>query len=288
MARAGDAVAAGPDDDGMDIAGPGDGDDRADEGRAERADKAGWTPDCVLQQGELDLAPGPDDKAKRPGGGRRAVPVRTRANGAGAGGGPGTRRGGRPGRRRRRAIRRVRRRRSRRLGLTCSRLARSSRPPRGARYYEQDGYYAKDDPEHREASAWYGRGAEELGLRGPVDPDTFRAVLEGKVPDGSGTELGRRGKDGEILHRPGRDLTFSAPKSVSLAALVGGDARIVEAHDRAVMATLNWVERNVAETRMRDPVTGNMVRAGNQKIVAATFRHDTSRNLDPQLPTPIL
>ena len=153
----------------------------------------------------------------------------------------------------------------------------------GASYYERDGYYAKDDPEHREASGWFGKGAEELGLKGPVDPEAFRAVLEGKVPDGSGTELGRRGKDGEILHRPGRDLTFSAPKSVSLAALVGGDGRIVEAHDRAVKATLGWVEKNVAETRMKDPVTGQMIRTGGQKIVAATFRHDTSRNLDPQL-----
>ena len=142
-----------------------------------------------------------------------------------------------------------------------------------------------DDPEHREASGWAGRGAEELGLKGPVDPETFRAVLEGKVPDGSGTELGRRGKDGEILHRPGRDLTFSAPKSVSLAALVGGDRRIVEVHDRAVAATLAWVEKNAAETRMKDPDTGRMVRAGGQKIVAATFRHDSSRNLDPQLHT---
>ena len=155
----------------------------------------------------------------------------------------------------------------------------------GARYYEQDGYYAKDDPEHREASAWAGKGAEELGLKGPVDPDAFKAVLEGKVPDGSGAELGKRGKDGEILHRPGRDLTFSAPKSVSLAALVGGDRRIVEAHDRAVKATLAWVEKNAAETRMKDPATGRMGRVGNQKMVAATFRHDTSRNLDPQLHT---
>ena len=155
----------------------------------------------------------------------------------------------------------------------------------GASYYERDGYYAKDDPEHRDASGWAGKGAEELGLTGPVDPDTFRAVLEGKVPDGSGTELGRRGKDGEILHRPGRDLTFSAPKSVSLAALVGGDRRIVEAHDKAVAATLAWVEKNAAETRMKDPDTGKMARVGGQKIVAATFRHDTSRNLDPQLHT---
>ena len=155
----------------------------------------------------------------------------------------------------------------------------------GASYYERDGYYAKDDPEHREASAWAGRGAEELGLTGPVDADTFREVLEGRVPDGSGRQLGKRGKDGEILHRPGRDLTFSAPKSVSLAALVGGDRRIVEAHDRAVAATLAWVEKNAAETRMKDAETGRMMRTGNQKIVAATFRHDTSRNLDPQLHT---
>ncbi len=155
----------------------------------------------------------------------------------------------------------------------------------GASYYERDGYYAKDSEEHRDASAWAGKGAEDLGLKGPVDPGAFRAVLEGKVPDGSGQQLGRRGKDGEILHRPGRDLTFSAPKSVSIAALVGGDDRIVDAHDRAVAATLAWVEGNAAETRMKDADTGKMVRVGNQKIVAATFRHDTSRNLDPQLHT---
>ena len=158
-------------------------------------------------------------------------------------------------------------------------------PAQGASYYERDGYYAKDDAEHREASGWAGRGAEELGLKGPVDPDTFRAVLEGKVPDGSGTELGRRGKDGDILHRPGRDLTLSAPKSVSLAALVGGDTRVVDAHDRAVARTLAWFEKNVAETRMKDPDTGRMVRTGGQKTVIATFRHDTSRNLDPALHT---
>ena len=155
----------------------------------------------------------------------------------------------------------------------------------GAGYYEKDGYYAKDDPEHRAASAWAGKGAAELGLNGPVDADVFRAVLEGKVPDGSGLQLGRRVKDGNILHRPGRDLTFSAPKSVSLAALVGGDQRIADAHDRAVKASLGWIEKNAAETRVHDRNSGQMVRSGGQKIVAATFRHDVSRNLDPQLHT---
>ena len=71
------------------------------------------------------------------------------------------------------------------------------------------------------------------------------------MPDGP--QLGRRGKDGEIVHRPGRDLTLSAPKSVSLAALVGGDVRVAEAHGRAVERTLGWVEERVIETRMKQP-----------------------------------
>ena len=154
----------------------------------------------------------------------------------------------------------------------------------GVSYYERDGYYASDDPAHKEASAWAGRGAEALGLSGQVDPGVFKQVLEGKVPDGSGQRLGRR-RNGDIVHRPGRDLTLSAPKSVSLAALVGGDERILAAHDKAVKRTLGWVEKHVAETRLRDPQTGRMVRAGGQEMVAATFTHDTSRNLDPQLHT---
>ena len=158
-------------------------------------------------------------------------------------------------------------------------------PAQGVSYYERDGYYTKDDPAHREASAWTGKGAGTLGLRGAVDPETFRNVLAGKVPDGSGRRLGRKDRDGHLHHRPGRDVTLSAPKSVSLVALVGGDARVVAAHGAAVRRTLAWLERDVVETRRQDPDTGRMVRAREQGMVAATFRHDTSRNLDPQLHT---
>ena len=158
-------------------------------------------------------------------------------------------------------------------------------PAQGVTYYERDGYYARDDPAHKEASAWFGKGAEALGLEGPVDPDIFKDVLAGEVPDGTGRRLGRKDRDGNVHHRPGRDVTFSAPKSVSLAALIGGDGRVVAAHDRAVRRTLAWIEANVVETRMKDLETGRMVRAGGQSMVAATFRHDTSRNLDPQLHT---
>ena len=71
-------------------------------------------------------------------------------------------------------------------------------PSQGAHYYERDGYYAKDSPEHRAGSAWAGRGAAELGLEGQVDPDTFSQVLAGEVcrtaPDNAwdgGSDKGR-------------------------------------------------------------------------------------------------
>ncbi|MDD9993020.1 MAG: relaxase domain-containing protein, partial [Rhodospirillales bacterium] len=155
----------------------------------------------------------------------------------------------------------------------------------GVSYYERDGYYAKDDAAHREASAWFGKGAAALGLVDTVDPDLFTDILAGEVPDGSGLRLGRRNREGEIEHRPGRDLTFSAPKSVSLAALIGDDERIAGVHDAAVRKALAWIEANAAETRMMDPELGRMVRTGDQSIVAATFMHEVSRNLDPQLHT---
>ena len=155
----------------------------------------------------------------------------------------------------------------------------------GVSYFERDGYYTRDDRQHLNASAWAGKGAEALGLRGPVDADLFKDILEGTVPDGSGRRLGRREKDGSIAHRPGRDVTFSAPKSVSLIALLGNDTAVAAAHDAAVKRTLAWLEETTIQTRMKDPETGFLVHAGGQKMVAATFTHDTSRNLDPQLHT---
>ncbi len=108
----------------------------------------------------------------------------------------------------------------------------------GVFYYEKDGYYARDDLAHRQASVWAGRGAADLGLEGPVDPHLFQAVLEGKVPDGSGRRLGRRGKEGDFHLRPRQDLTFSAPKSVSLAALVGSSPRGRGTYGRSLQRSL--------------------------------------------------
>ena len=154
-------------------------------------------------------------------------------------------------------------------------------------YFEVDGYYAKNDPEHRKASRWHGEAAALLGLHGPVNPKRFEAVLAGYVP-GTELRLGRL-RDGEHQHRPGVDVTLSAPKSVSLEALVYAPpktgARVLRAHDEAVRATLDFIEAELLQTRSYDRQTGRRPRVRADGMVAATFRHLASRNLDPQLHT---
>ena len=150
-------------------------------------------------------------------------------------------------------------------------------------YFEQDGYYAKGSAQHRRASAWYGRGAAALGLPRHVSPRRFHAVLSGYVP-GTALRLGRI-RDGVHEHRPGVDITFSAPKSVSIAALVGGDRGVKRAHDEAVREAMDFVEAELLQTRGYDPATGRRPRVKAHAAVAALFRHDTSRRLDPQLHT---
>ena len=138
-------------------------------------------------------------------------------------------------------------------------------------------------PEHRKASFWHGAAARDLALGRQVKPKLFESILAGFVP-GTDRRLGRA-RDGEHQHRPGVDITFSAPKSVSLQGLVREDARIVRAHDEAVRATLDMIERDLLITRVHNPETGKRERRRAQGMVAATFRHLASRNLDPQLHT---
>ena len=151
------------------------------------------------------------------------------------------------------------------------------------RYFERDGYYAKSDPEHRKASRWHGEGAAALGLGRHVAPSRFEAILAGEVP-GTEITLGRI-RDGKREHRPGLDVTLQAPKSVSLAALVAGDGRIVRAHDEAVRATLDFVEGNLLVVRQWDRERKRHVRVPAPSMVAATFRHKANRNLEPHLHT---
>lgn len=126
---------------------------------------------------------------------------------------------------------------------------------------------------------WAGKGAEQLGLQGAVDKEVFTRVLEGRLPDGA--DLSRQ-QDGGNKHRPGYDLTFSAPKSVSLMAMLAGDKRLTEAHNQAVDIAVRQVEA-LASTRVMTDGQSETVLTGN--LVMALFNHDTSRDQEPQLHT---
>ncbi len=125
------------------------------------------------------------------------------------------------------------------------------------------------------------RGLPGLGRH--VSPTLFNAILQGHVP-GTDIRLGRV-RDGGRQHRPGVDVTLSAPKSVSLAALLHGDRRVIRAHDEAVRETLDRLEAELLQTRGWDPATRRRSRVKAHGMIAATFRHLASRNLDPQLHT---
>lgn len=149
----------------------------------------------------------------------------------------------------------------------------------GQYYSAGDNYYLSDQGELINASGWYGKGAERLGLSGIVEPEIFIQLLQGKLP--SGQQLGYYDKKGELQHRPATDLTFSAPKSFSAIALVGGDKRLIEVHNKALRDTLDVIEKMAAETRSTFNKETVYEKTGN--LVIARFQHTTTRELDPGL-----
>src|SRR5246500_3808874 len=156
---------------------------------------------------------------------------------------------------------------------------------------ERQNYWSRDQQGHSE---WQGKLAGQWGLEGPVGNEHFARLTEGQHPETeaqlvrhqvSKTYEGRFGKEvTSVEHRAGWDATFSAPKSVSLTALVGGDIRVREAHRESVRAALAELER-YTQARI-----GNIhAPETTGKLIAATFEHDTARPVDgyaaPQLHT---
>jgi conjugative relaxase-like TrwC/TraI family protein len=153
----------------------------------------------------------------------------------------------------------------------------------GAAHYFQttDDYYAKEG----HVGVWQGKGAEMLGLAGGVDPEVFKNLLNGRLPDGQQVrkKMPKMQRDGkESLPRLGIDFTFSAPKSVSIAALVSGDERILKAHENAVSAAITLLE---GKALARKKERGLSFRQHTNNLTFATFRHELSRTQDPQLHT---
>ena len=123
-----------------------------------------------------------------------------------------------------------------------------------------------------------------MGLSGPVDMKVFENALEGRLP--TGDTLGRANGKGGIEHKKGWDFTLSAPKSVSIMALAGGDERLIKAHQESVKAALGYLEKNLVGGRKSENGVTRFVRTEN--MAAAMFTHSTSRALDPQLHTHIV
>jgi conjugative relaxase-like TrwC/TraI family protein len=155
----------------------------------------------------------------------------------------------------------------------------------------EQSYWSRDQQGHSE---WQGRLAGEWGLAGAVGAEHFARLSEGQHPQTEAqlvrhqtakTYDGKFGREvTSVEHRAGWDATFSAPKSVSLTALVGGDDRVRVAHRESVRAALSELERYTQARigNIRAPETTG-------KFAAATFEHDTARPVEgyaaPQLHT---
>jgi len=138
---------------------------------------------------------------------------------------------------------------------------------------------------------WIGEGARQLGLSGVTNEQEFVNLCRNLHPQ-SGEQLTPRqnskrvrvDKDGNVHESANRrvfyDFTLSPPKSVSIAALMGNDKRIIEAHDEAVLEAMRQLQ-TYAATRVRTQGQYSQRTTGN--VVGAIFRHDTSRALDPHL-----
>ncbi len=132
-------------------------------------------------------------------------------------------------------------------------------------------------------SIWMGKGAEILGVYGQaVEAERLRRYLDGEI---AGKKLGTE-RNGKRQHKPGFDLQFSPSKSVSIIGLVGGDDRVISAHDEAVKEAIKYLEEKAAYTRLhtRDSKGKSTIeQVATYNLLCALFRHDTSRMLDPQL-----
>jgi conjugative relaxase-like TrwC/TraI family protein len=158
----------------------------------------------------------------------------------------------------------------------------------------RENYYTQGEKIRGE---WHGDLAREWGLSGAVSEAHFQRLAEGHHPltdeplvrhQTAHVSTNAQGESVQTMeHRAGWDATFSAPKSVSLTALVGGDDRVRAAHRDSVKVALDETERYV-QARLG----GNLPAETTGRWVAASFEHDSARPVDgyaaPQLHTHVV
>jgi conjugative relaxase-like TrwC/TraI family protein len=155
------------------------------------------------------------------------------------------------------------------------------------RYYEQQVAQGRDDYYAGRGEAdgrWMGAGAAALGLEGGVDADAFGALIAGTDPTSGEVLRTGSGRDRVCA----LDLTFSAPKSVSVLFAIGDgetSRALVDAHEEAVGAAVGYLEREACRVRRG---RGGRVELDADGLVAAAYRHRMSRAGQPQLHTHVV
>lgn len=153
-----------------------------------------------------------------------------------------------------------------------------------ANYHQQQIAQGRDDYYAGKGEApgrWGGGMAAEFGLVGTVTAEAHQALMAGQNP-ATGEQLTTRGSNTKVL---GYDLTFSAPKSVSLVFAGGDDgdsAAVVRAHEAAVDEAMGYLEREACFVRRGRGGEQTEKAAG---FLGARYRHRMSRLEDPQLHT---
>lgn len=173
--------------------------------------------------------------------------------------------------------------------LTCTNIS----PEWSVHYYD-----VGDDLTESERK-WVTHGAEEIGLVGTVIDEDLRSVLFGRSPSGEklrrgantrGSEFRRKtpyySKGKNTMVRAAVDCTLSAPKSISLTALVHNDGRLLDAHRQAVLEVAKQIEKKHIYTRIR--TNGQYITEQTDNCIGATVLHKTNRSNDPQLHTHLL
>ena len=145
--------------------------------------------------------------------------------------------------------------------------------------YKLVDYDPSKDKEAIKYSEWGGNFAKSQGFDGKnVDSEDLQKILSGKFGDDS-IKIGSNN-----VRRMGYDLTFSAPKSLSILGLVYKDERLIQAHIDAVKTAMKEFESMIPETRSRDE-NGDIARERTDNILYAMETHKTSRKEDPSLHT---
>ena len=161
-------------------------------------------------------------------------------------------------------------------------LGQNISPGQGETYYRKDDYYLERDGGTEHKLEWGGKLARELGLSGKAGADTWKKALNGQFPGGIAIDGGTfLGENGRPQRRAGTDFEFSAPKSVSIQALVHGDERLIGVHRRAAAKALAFLEEKVGVRKREKKGVRNFHTTGAGLIGRVT--HLTNRDGDPHL-----